>query len=64
MQLTKKKYKFTGYYKYEFTFKADDGTVIVAGGDAGDIYRSDVNAEMTLAEIQREFGDDYKIFKE
>jgi hypothetical protein len=43
-------WKFTGYYKYTFSFEAgDDGIhgLVNAGGDSGDIYRYDVEPEMT-----------------
>ena len=34
------KVKFSGYYKYSFTFKSDDGKLeITAGGISEDIYR-------------------------
>jgi hypothetical protein len=41
--------KFSGYYKYSFSFvkELSDGIKITAyyGGDAGDIYRFDVTAD-------------------
>lgn len=53
-----KLYKFSYYYKYTFTFTADDGEQIEAGGGAEDIYRASVMPEMTLEEIKSEFGED------
>lgn len=43
-------WKFSGYYKYTFSFEADaDGIhgLVNTGSDSGDIYRYDVEPEMT-----------------
>jgi hypothetical protein len=39
------KYKFSGYYKFIFTFKSSSGKYISIGGDADDIYRLDIETD-------------------
>lgn len=56
--MTEKIYKFKSYYKYNFTFVADDGEEVIAGGGSDDIYRADVWPEMTLEQIKSELGED------
>jgi len=47
-------YKFTGYYKYIFTFKNSNGDIVNLGGDADDIYRMDIDADTiyTIEELK------------
>lgn len=52
-----KKYKFDSYFKYEFLYLSEDGDIYLGGGDSGDIYRSALESEMTLAELERELGE-------
>jgi len=48
---------FSGYYKYVFTFKSQDGLEIHAGGNSSDIYRCRIRPEMTVNEIEDETGE-------
>jgi hypothetical protein len=51
-------YKLIGYYKYIFTFKNSQNKLVCIGGDAGDIYRMNIdpNKEYTLEDLKA-FGD-------
>jgi len=50
------KLKFSGYYKYSFSFtgKTDDGEEIYAsiGGNADDIYRLPISSEETINSLE------------
>src|SRR5581483_3965822 len=50
----RQQWKFGGYYKYRFTFTAEEPGITgsaSAGGDSGDIYRYSVGPVMTWKEI-------------
>ena len=50
----RQQWKFAGYYKYRFTFTAEEPGITgsaSSGGDSGDIYRYSVNPVMTWENI-------------
>lgn len=44
------KVKFQSYYKYSFSFLAEDGRILIVGGDRDDIYRFEAQSEMEAIE--------------
>ena len=53
-------FRFSGYYKYLFTFRGvNNNKVVHAGGNADDIYSADIDAEKlyTIEQLEEEFGE-------